>query len=48
MSIEEALLEKVRALPPAKNKGILADLNFTLSEEDLAAARREMWGEFPQ
>jgi hypothetical protein len=24
MSIEEAILEKVRALPPAKNKGILA------------------------
>ena len=63
MSIEEAILEKVRALPPEKQtevlhyvsaleasaprpfrspKGILADLNFTLTEEDLARARREM------
>ncbi len=59
MSIEEAILEKVRALPPARKgevleyvsalevsrmpsrspKGILADLDFTLTEEDLAEAR---------
>jgi hypothetical protein len=69
MTIEEAILEKVRALPPEKKtevlqyvsglevaerppfrspKGILADLNFTLTEEDLAEARREMWGNFPR
>ena len=69
MSIEEAILEKVRALPPEKQvdvleyvstlettsgepfrspKGILADLNFTLTEQDLAEARREMWGNFPR
>jgi hypothetical protein len=69
MSIEEAILEKVRALPPEKKtevlqfvsglevaehppfrspKGILADLNFTLTEEDLAEARREMWANFPR
>jgi len=63
MSIEEAILEKVRALPPEKKtevleyvsglevaehppfrspKGILADRNFTLTEEDLAEARREV------
>ncbi len=68
MSIEEAILEKVRALPQAKKsevlqyvsslgvaeqepfrspKGILADLDFTLTEELLAEARREMWGGFP-
>jgi hypothetical protein len=68
MSIEEAILEKVRALPPEKKtevleyvsglevserrpfrnpEGILADLNFTLTEEDLAEARREMWANFP-
>jgi len=62
MSIEEAILEKVRALPETKKtevleyvsrlepatrmpfrspKGILADLNFTLTEEDIADARRE-------
>jgi hypothetical protein len=69
MSIEEVILEKVRALPPAKKaevlefvsgldtaarppfhspKGILSDLNFTLTEEDLAEARREMWSGFPR
>ena len=68
MTIEEAILEKVRTLPPAKKtevleyvtgleaperrpfrspKGILADLDFTLTEEDLAEARREMWANFP-
>jgi hypothetical protein len=74
MTTEESILERVRALPPAKRedvlkyissldsgegaaeekksfrspKGILADLNFTLTEEDLAEARREMWGAFPR
>jgi len=68
MSIEEAILEKVRSLPPEKKaevlqflsgleasahppfrspKGILSDLNFTITEEDLAEARREMWSGFP-
>ena len=69
MSIEEVILEKVRALPPEKQaevlkfvsglgdthgapfrspKGILSDLSFTLTEEDLAEARREMWASFPR
>jgi hypothetical protein len=69
MSIEEVILEKVRALPPAKKaevlqivsgldtaarppfrspKGILSGLNFTLTEEDLAETRREMWSGFPR
>ena len=69
MSIEEAILEKVRALPPAKKaevlqfvsgleaaasppfrspKGLLSDLNFTITEKDLAEARREMWSGFPR
>ncbi|SPF35476.1 conserved hypothetical protein [Candidatus Sulfopaludibacter sp. SbA4] len=69
MTIEEEILEKVRALPPAKKtevlqyvsgleagehrpfrspKGILADLDFTLTEEDLAEVRREMWANFPR
>jgi hypothetical protein len=29
-------------------KGILADLDFDLSEEDIAEARREMWSNFPR
>jgi hypothetical protein len=69
MTIEEAIIEKVRALPPEKQeevlayvsglasegrkpfrspKGILADLDFDLTEEDIAEARREMWGNFPR
>jgi hypothetical protein len=69
MTVEDAILEKVRTLPPAKKaevlqfvsgleetghapfrspKGILADLNFTLTEEDLADARRELWANFPR
>jgi hypothetical protein len=79
MTIEESILERVRALPPAKRedvlkyissldsgdgssgmgesaerkpfrspKGILADLNFTLTKKDLAEARRQMWGSFPR
>ncbi|HLI82748.1 MAG TPA: hypothetical protein VKV17_02460 [Bryobacteraceae bacterium] len=69
MTIEEVILEKVRALPPAKKaevlqfisgletaarppfrspKGILSDLSFTVTEEDFAEARREMWSGFPR
>lgn len=69
MSVEEAILEKVRVLPPEKKaevlqyasglagevrkpfrspEGILADLAFTLTEEDLAEARQEMWANFPR
>jgi hypothetical protein len=69
MSIEEAILEKVRSLPPEKKaevlqflsgleagghppfrspKGVLSDLSFTITEEDLAEARREMWSGFPR
>jgi hypothetical protein len=69
MSIEEAILEKVRSLPPEKKaqvlqflsglaagglspfrspKGVLSDLHFTLTEDDFAEARREMWGGFPR
>ena len=74
MSLEEAVVEKLRALPPQHQqevlefvesleqrgavkqprqprrnvKGLLADLNVTLTEEDIAQARREMWGSFPR
>lgn len=27
-------------------KGLWADLNFTISEDDIATARQEMWGNF--
>lgn len=70
MTIEQAVIEKLRLLPVekqrealdfveflyAKNtprpprrrlKGIWADLNVDITEEDIAEARREMWGNFP-
>jgi hypothetical protein len=71
MSIEEQVVEKLRELPPEKQKevldfvdflkekngpkkprrsllGLWADLNINITEEDIAEARREMWGNFPR
>lgn len=71
MTIEELVLEKLRELPPEKQKAVLefasslenknddskplrsleglwADLNIEITEEDIAEARREMWGNFPR
>jgi len=71
MTIEEMVLEKLRRLPPEKQKevlqfleslkpergtkkplrsleGLLEDLNVDITEEDIAQARREMWGNFPR
>jgi hypothetical protein len=72
MTIEEQVLEKLRDLPPEKQKevldfvdflkeknggpkkplrrlrGLWADLNINITEEDIAQARREMWGNFPR
>lgn len=71
MTIEEQVLEKLRHLPPEKQKevldfvdflkekngtakprqnlrGLWAGLNIQITEEDIAEARREMWGSFPR
>ena len=71
MTIEEMVLEKLRGLPPDKQRevlkfveslkpdggtkkplrsleGIWEDLNIDITEEDIAEARREMWGNFPR
>ena len=69
MSIEQAILEAVRALPAHKQaelldqarrlsegsgrprrsgKGLWADLNISLSEEEIDENRREMWKNFPR
>lgn len=71
MTIEEKVVEKLRELPPEKQKevldfvhslqenngspgklrsleGLLEDLNVDFTEEDIAQARREMWGNFPR
>lgn len=71
MTIEEMVLQKLRQLPPEKQKevldfieslkakdgprrplrslrGLWADLGVDITEEDIAEARREMWGNFPR
>jgi hypothetical protein len=71
MTIEEAILEKVRMLlrdkqhevldftefPQARTpvseprkplRGLWKDLGVSITEEDISAARREMWGNFPR
>jgi hypothetical protein len=71
MTIEEKVLQKLRELPPEKQKevldfvhslrenngsprklrsleGLLEDLNVDFTDEDIAQARREMWGNFPR
>ncbi len=71
MNLEQAVLEKLRDLPPDKQqevldfaeflhqkvtlkrplrsvKGLWADLKVDITEEDIAQARKEMWGNFPR
>jgi hypothetical protein len=71
MTIEEIVLQKLRELPPEKQKDVLgfveslkkndeprrplrsleglwADVGIDITEEDIAEARREMWGNFPR
>ncbi|MGB7726795.1 MAG: hypothetical protein WBL50_02100 [Candidatus Acidiferrum sp.] len=71
MTLEQKVLEKLRDLPPEKQKvvldfveslqnengsaselqsleGLWLDLDIHITEEDIAEARREMWGNFPR
>ena len=71
MSIEEAILERVRGLAPDRQqevldfaeflqyrtdvprpllsmRGLCADLGVSVSEQDIAAERLEMWKNFPR
>ena len=71
MTIEEQVLQKLRGLPPEKQKevldfvdllkekkaspsprrsllGLWSDFGIEITEEDIAQARREMWGKFPR
>jgi len=44
----ESLEKKVGATGRRRSlKGLWADLGVEVSEEDIAEARREMWGSFP-
>jgi hypothetical protein len=71
MTIEQQVVEKLRALPPEKQRevlefvdalkqqpasktprrsllGLWSGLNAHITEDDIAEARREMWGSFPR
>jgi erythromycin esterase-like protein len=49
MDFVEFLREKNGAKKPRRSLlGLWADLNFHVTEEDIAEARREMWGNFPR
>ncbi len=53
---QEEVLEFVNSLqsdegarkPLRSLEGLCADLNIKITEEDIAEARREMWGNFPR
>ena len=40
--------KQVPKRPRRSVKGLWADLNVRITEEDIAEARREMWGNFPR
>jgi hypothetical protein len=45
----ESLHSKMRRKRPRRClRGLWADLGITITEEDIAEARREMWGNFPR
>jgi hypothetical protein len=71
MTIEEQVVEKLRELPPEKQKevlefldslkksngaggklrsleGLLEEFNIDVTEEEITAARHEMWSNFPR
>lgn len=71
MTLEEQVVEKLRDLPPEKQKevldfaeslrgqkasgnprrslrGLWNHFDIKITEEDIAEARREMWGNFPR
>lgn len=53
---QEEVLKFVESLKPAERakkplrslEGLLEDLNIDITEEDIAEARREMWGNSPR
>jgi hypothetical protein len=45
----EFLKEKGAAKKPLRSlRGLWKDLNANITEEDIAEARRDMWGDFPR
>lgn len=48
LSFIESLQKSARKKPRSPLKGQWADLKISLSEKDIADARREMWKNFPR
>ncbi|NJR63682.1 MAG: DUF2281 domain-containing protein [Cyanobacteria bacterium CRU_2_1] len=49
LDFAEFLRQKTALKQPGRSlKGLWADLDIHISEEDIAEARREMWGNFPR
>ncbi len=49
LNFVESLREKNGAKKPRRSLlGLWADLDVHITEEDIAEARREMWGNFPR
>ena len=42
------LREKAGKTPRRSLRGLWADVDVKVSDNDIAAARREMWGDFPR
>ena len=49
LAFVESLQQQMSAGPPPRSlRGLWADLNITITDEDRAEARRQMWGGFPR
>ena len=49
LDFAEFLQQKVATKPPRRSiKGLWAGFNIDITEEDIAEARQEMWGNFPR
>ncbi|BAU14381.1 hypothetical protein LEP3755_49280 [Leptolyngbya sp. NIES-3755] len=49
LDFAEFLRQKTTPKKPRRSlRGLCADLNIRISEEDIAQARQEMWGNFPR
>ncbi|MBD2777524.1 DUF2281 domain-containing protein [Iningainema tapete] len=49
LDFAEFLHQKMASKPPLRSvKGLWAGLDIDITEEDIAQARKEMWGNFPE
>jgi hypothetical protein len=48
LDFAEFLYQKMTKPPLRSVRGLCADLKVDITEEDIALARQEMWGNFPR